>query len=245
MLVYLMSKVGSTAVTDALADAGLNVFQVHMMNPDNIRRLRSKVRASGPAGFQMDTDIIGATLFEGVIRPGHRAKIITMVREPIGRNVSFYFQTLDALWGTHDAHERVTLSRLLGEFHDRFDHRRALDWFDIEFKPVLGVDVYDYEFPRGAGHRRIDAGRYEILVMRSDLEDGAKAKCVEEFLGVRGLSLAPKNVSSLKPYGATYRKFLDALKLPEAYVEDMLGSKYTRHFFTPEEVAALRARWTA
>ena len=244
VLVYAMSKVGSSTVTSAVERLGLNVFQVHLMSPDNIRLLRSRAREKGwLTRFRMDTDILGTALFEGIIRPGHRVRIITMVREPFGRNVSFYFQTLDALWGTADAHEAVGLARLLAEFQDRFDHRRTLHWFDTEFKAVLGVDVYDYEFPREAGHLRIDAGRYEILVLRSDLADESKAKCIEEFLGVNGLSLIPKNISSGKRYGATYRRFLDALELPEGYVNEMLDSKYTRHFFTAAEVSALRARW--
>jgi hypothetical protein len=243
VLVYLTAKVGSSTVVSALEGAGQNVFQVHLMNPDNIRALLSKVRKKGLVGFRMDADILGSALFEGIIKPGLRTKIITLVREPIGRNVSFYFQNLDVLWETADAHDNVELSKLLDGFQDKFDHRRGLNWFDIEFKPVLGVDVYEHEFPRDAGHLRIDAGRYDILIIRSDLEDGLKAKCIGEFLGVEGLSLVPKNVSSGKRYGDAYRKFLDALELTESYVNDMLGSKYTRHFFTPEEVCALRAKW--
>jgi hypothetical protein len=244
VLVYLMAKVGSSTITSALQNIeGLHVFQVHMLNPDNLRLLRSKVRQKGLARFQMDMDIIGRALFEGIIRPGLKAKIITLVREPISRNVSLYFQNLDVLWETADAHEHVELSRLLGEFHDRFDHYRSLNWFDTEFKPVLGVDVYEYEFPHDALHLRINTGRYDILIMRSDLEDASKAKCIEDFVGVEGLSLAPKNVSSRKPYAAAYRKFLDAVELREGYVGDMLDSKYTRHFFSPEEIASLRTKW--
>ena len=95
----------------------------------------------------------------------------------------------------------------------------------------------------GPGHMRIDTGRYDILVMRSDLDDASKKERLEEFLGVEGVSLAPKNVASQKPYAAACRKFLDALELPESYVDEMLDSKYTRHFFSPDERASLRAKW--
>ena len=244
VLVYQMAKVGSSTVTSALQSVGgLNVFQTHLMNPETIRLLRAKVRRRGLTRFQMDIDIIGRTLYEGIIRPGVKAKIVTLVREPIGRNLSLYFQNLDVLWQTAAAHEHVELARLLDEFHSRFDHYRAVSWFDREFEPVLGVDVYRYDFPREAGHLRIDAGRYDILIMKSTLADASKAKCLEEFLGIEGLSLVPKNVSAEKPYGATYRKFLDAVEFSEGYVNDMLDSKFTRHFFSPEEIAALRAKW--
>ncbi|HVF66271.1 MAG TPA: putative capsular polysaccharide synthesis family protein [Pyrinomonadaceae bacterium] len=245
VLIYQMAKVGSSTVTWALKEFdGLNVFQVHLLNPDNIRRLRDRLRKRGLAArFRTDMDILGRALYDGLIRPGLKAKVITLVREPIGRNCSFYFQNLDVLWQTADAHEGVDVSRLAGEYLERFDHRGGLRWFDSEFKPVLGVDIYEHPFPHDKGHARITTDLYDILVLRTDLDDESKRKCVEEFLGVEGLSLRPRNVGSQKPYAATYRDFLDALRLPESYVDEMLDSKYTRHFFTPDERATLRAKW--
>lgn len=241
-----MAKVGSSTVTWALREIdGLHVFQVHLLHPENLRRLRAALRKRGrwQQRLQSDMDVRGGVYYRGLIRPGLKAKVITLVREPIGRNCSLYFQNLDVLWQTADAHERVEVSRLAGEYLERFDHRGGINWFDREFKRVLGVDVYDHPFPHAEGHTRITTDRYDILVLRTDLDDESKKRCVEEFLGVEGLSLRPKNVGSQKPYAAVYRKFLDALELPEPYVDEMLDSKYTRHFFTPGEIASLRAKW--
>ncbi len=244
VLIYQMAKVGSSTVAWALRNAGVpNVFQVHLMSPDNIRRWRSKLRKFRWARLQTGLDFNGGMLYRKVIEPGIRAKIITLVREPIARNASFYFHNLDVLWETADAHENVELGRLVSGFREKFNHRSCVDWFDSEFRPVLGVDVYEHAFPHEAGHTRISTDRYDILVMRSDLEDSSKKRCIEEFLGIKSLTLAPRNVGSQKPYAAAYRKFLDALELPESYVGEMLDSKYARHFFAPEELSAIRARW--
>jgi len=246
VLVYQMAKVGSSTVTWALRGlGGLHVFQVHLLHPENLRRLRAALRKRGRrlARLQSDMDVRGAVYYRGIIKSGLRVKVITLVREPIGRNCSFYFQNLDVLWQTAGAHERVEASRLAGEYLDRFDHRGVVNWFDSEFKPVLGVDIYEHPFPHDEGHARITTERHDILVIRTDLDDSLKKKCVEEFLGVEGLSLAPRNVGSQKPYAAAYREFLDALELPESYVDEMLDSKYTRHFFSADEIASLRAKW--
>ncbi|HEV7891785.1 MAG TPA: putative capsular polysaccharide synthesis family protein [Pyrinomonadaceae bacterium] len=246
VLVYQMAKVGSSTVTWALREIdGMHVFQVHLLLPENLRRLRAALRKRGRwlARLQSDMDVRGGVYYRGLIKSGLKAKVITLVREPIGRNCSLYFQNLDVLWQTDGAHERVEVSRLAGEYLERFDHRGGINWFDKEFKRVLGVDIYEHPFPHDKGHARITADPYDILVMRTDLDDESKKRCVEEFLGVEGLSLKPKNVGSQKPYAATYRKFLDAVELPESYVNDMLDSKYTRHFFTPDEITSLRAKW--
>src|SRR5207248_1499837 len=100
------------------------------------------------------------------------------------------------LWQTRDAHEEIGLERLLAEYEDRFPHERVLNWFDDEYKAVLGIDVYAHPFPREAGFLRIDSGPYEVLLMRHDLDDRVKEKCLASLVGVPRVSLAPKNVGA-------------------------------------------------
>lgn len=243
VLIYQMAKGASTTVLKALERAGVNAFQVHFINPDTARRLHASVRERGLSALRMDVDLIGAAIHRGIIRPGLPAKVINLVREPVGRNIAAYFQVLDALWQTERAHEQTGLERLIEGFFEKFPHDRVLEWFDEEFKPVLGVDVYEHDFPRDSRRLRIERGPYDILLMRVDLDDASKERHLSEFLGVEGIKLLPENVGAKKPYAATYREFLRALRLPEAYVDRMLDSRYARHFFTPEERGALRSKW--
>jgi hypothetical protein len=243
VLIYQMAKGASTTVLKALERAGVNAFQVHFINPDTARRLHASVRERGLSVLRMDVDLIGGAIHRGIIRPGRSAKVINLVREPVGRNIAAYFQVLDALWQTERAHEQLGLEKLIVGFYEKFSHDRALEWFDEEFKPMLGVDVYEHEFPRDSRCLRIRRGPYDILLMRVDLDDVSKEKHLSEFLGVEGIKLLPENVGAEKPYAATYREFLRALRLPEEYVDRMLDSRYARHFFTPEERGALRSKW--
>jgi hypothetical protein len=243
VLIYQMAKGASTTILKSLERVGVHATQVHLINPDTARHIRSSMRAAGISTARMDIDIIGRAVRRGIIGSGRGASVINVVREPVGRNVSLYFQILDRLWQTDNAHEKVGLDRLLEGFHTKFNHDRTLDWFDQEFKPVLGVDVYEHDFPREQGWLRIDAGRYNILLMRVDLADVSKEKVLSEFLGVEGLKLSRENVGSQKPYARVYRDFLRALELSENYVDRMLDSRYARHFFTDEERRALRSKW--
>lgn len=247
VLVYATPKVASTAVTAALqAVEGQTVFQVHMISAASIRALREGMRQRGLTRARQDMnglEDLGVALAAALIKPRLPARIVSLVRDPIARNISFYFQTLDVLWKTERAHERIEVERLLAEFPDRFVHERGIDWFDNEFKPVLGIDVYAHPFPQGKGFLRIDSAPYEVLLMRHDLDDRVKEKCLADLIGVSGVSLTPRNVGTEKSYSSTYTEFLKRIELPEDYVERMLGSKYARHFYSPEELARLRTKW--
>jgi Putative capsular polysaccharide synthesis protein len=246
VLVYTAPKVASTAVSAALQAAGQTVFHVHTISAAGMRDLREAMRRRGLAHLKWGSlrpEDLGNTLASELIGPRHPARIVSLVRDPVARNVSLYFELLDLLWQTERAHEHVPLGRLLAEFHERFRHERGVEWFDKEFKPVLGLDVYEHPFPHDKGHQRIDSGPYEVLIMRHDLDDRVKEKCLSELVGVGAVSLTPRNVSSRKPYADVYREFLRRVELPEDYVDRLLDSKYARHFYGPEELARFRARW--
>lgn len=247
VLVYTTPKVASTSVTAAVqAIEGQTVFQIHVISAAGIRAFAEGMRQRGLTRAKPDMngfEDLGHAVNKEIIKPRHRARIVSLVRDPVARNISFYFHNLDALWKTERAHEHVDIERLLVGFHEKFGHERWINWFDNEFKPVLGIDVYDYPFPRDQGFLRIDSGPYEVLLMRHDLDDRLKEKCLAELIGVPEVSLTPKNVGTEKPYSSTYTEFLKRIELPEDYVELMLGSKYARHFYSAEELARLRAKW--
>jgi len=246
-LVYSAPKVASTAVTHALQSVeGQTVFQVHVISAAGIRTLREGMRRRGLHRMTQDVislEDVAYALNEELIKPRRAARIVSLVREPIARNISFYFEVLDVLWKTERAHEQIRGERLVAEFYERFTHERGIDWFDNEFKPVLGIDVYEYPFPREKGFLRIDSGPYEILLMRHDLDNRLKEKCLAELIGVPRISLGPRNVGAEKPYAVAYRQLLNRIELTEDYVDCMLNSKYARHFFGAEELAEARANW--
>src|SRR6185295_8413343 len=163
VLVYTLSKTASTSVLAALQRIPRQAaFQVHVISPGGLARIRTAARERGiGAAHTWEPIALGSTIHDCLIRPRRRAKIVTLLREPISRNISFYFEILDVLWKTERAHEHIGLDRLMLEFHERFTHDRAIKWFDDEYQQVLGVNVYDYEFPRETGFLRIDSGPYE------------------------------------------------------------------------------------
>jgi hypothetical protein len=244
VIVYQMAKVGSSSIVSALRRSGLPAFHVHRMSHEHLERLRGARRG---LGWSVDGvpphDVVGLALHDHVIARGRPARVVTVVREPIGRNLSSYFEHLDAIWQTPDAHRVIPVERLCEGFLERFTHDEPLTWFDDELRAVVGLDVYDHRPPH-EGAVVVPGARADVLVLRSEADDRVKADALEAFLGRPGIALRPTNVTAAKPKGAAYREFQARLRLPPAYVDRMLASRYTQHFYTPDEREALYRRYT-
>ncbi|MCP4525595.1 MAG: hypothetical protein GY833_06775 [Aestuariibacter sp.] len=215
ILVYQMGKVGSLSVYESLLACDVKALHLHEMEAPYMREIARK----------------------------DQVRIISLVREPIGRHISDFFQNFELHTGVaHDqaAFDPATLSKI---FLDKKKFWRPSSWFDREMKTQLGIDVYDYPFPQEKGYLLIKQGKYEILILKLELDDTIKEKVISEFLGLDNFELIRKNVAQDKTYAKTYREFKNALRLPEQLIEAMCNARYTRHFYSHTEIEAMRAKY--
>jgi deoxycytidine triphosphate deaminase len=58
--------------------------------------------------------------------------------------------------------------------------------------------------------------------------------------------LRDTNRADAKPYAALYREFRARFRIPADLVAEIYDrDPYLRHFYTDEEIAAFKAKWTA
>lgn len=245
VIVYQMAKVGSSAVVSALRDARLPVFHVHRMSADHLQAMRDTRRA---LGWQVPPvpahDRLGLRLRRDVIDRGRKAVIVTLVRDPIARNISSYFEHLDAIWGTPNAHESISMERLHRAFLERFTHSEALTWFEDELQAVTGLDVYQTPFP-SCGYSLIQHENLKVLILKTESSDETKARVLTDVLGKRISVLQRVNETRSKSKALAHRDFIRTLPLGEAYIREMLDSRYCTHFYSPVERDRMRKRYEA
>ena len=240
ILVYQMAKVGSSSIVAALEELGLPVFHVHRMDEAHLHAMREARRARGWETPPIPPhDHLGLRIRRHLLDRGGRARIITLVRDPIARNFSSYFEHLDQIWQTRDAHAHVPIAALTEGFLTRFTHEEPLTWFDDEMLRATGIDVYQHPFP-AAGHQTIRTDRFDLLILKSELPDAKKAVALAAFLGRSSITLAAKNQTSEKAVGLVFRQFANAIRLDGPFVDRMLESRYARHFYTDAEREDLR-----
>jgi hypothetical protein len=182
--------------------------------------------------------------YRWVLAEARRLNVISLVREPVSRNVSAFFQNFERDAGQPYQEGAFSTDELKALFLERFNHGEPLDWFENHISRHFGIDVYTTPFPGGASATYVQAN-IRLLIVRVEAEDDAKIRAVKEFLGMPEFHLLPANISATKAYAEGYRAFRKGVKLPAEYVAWMCDSRYCRHFYSEEEIEAIRGRWSA
>lgn len=182
-------------------------------------------------------------IYRNFIRRGSRAKVITLVRDPIAANVSMFFQLLDRYAGSPAGQPPPDTEELVRIFLQRYLHARPLIWFDVEFRTMLGIDVYQHPFPAERGHATLSSGGLDVLVLQLELDDASKVRAISDFLGIDTFEMTRRNVSSTKDYADEYARFKERVTIPQPLLDRMYESKFARHFYSEADRLSFRRRW--
>jgi hypothetical protein len=253
-----MGKVGSRTVFRSLADLPLAVPVYHAHFLTNLDRLTEQVTQwyadpSGPLRAIREGRRARRALDKAPRQPCH---LVTLCREPVARNVSLFFHSLE---GFHpDARDRVYsgkwgVKELTDLFLHQWRHDSEVEWFDLysdvqwltlQFQEMSGMDVFGKPFPAQQGFQVMRRDRFSLLILRLEDLNRCAAQAFHEFLGIPNFRLIRANVGNQKWYGDVYREFMSQLSLPDAYLDRIYESRVARHFYTAEEIETFRAKWS-
>ncbi len=273
LLVYQMGKVGSSTLLASLRASPAvcerySIYHVHLLSAGGLQfmeryyaKARARIRRAPPPRRPLRPEHawLARWLRKRILdsRNKHKWSVITMVREPIGRNVSSFFQNLELGLG-YDYRSRLQsegkeavvadVRRLFDENYldgraiERIDSS-PLTWFDSELKPIFGLDVFASQFPTRKGYQIYETERARVLLIRLEDLDRSHAEALKEFLQIDEFALVRVNLGEAKEYSELYRAFLRDLTLPAEYIDELYESRYSRHFYTDREIEIFRGRW--
>lgn len=189
-------------------------------------------------------------------KAGKKLDLITASRDPIGREISVFFQNLIAPgfpYGVSSRKEALDLgaSGLIPHFKNMLESGGAETtiWFDSHFKPATGVDIYEYPFDRAKGWQITETDAWRILVVR--FEDINKNYCeaVNAFVtprfgnNIRYEKMRPFNVSEDKWYISLMKDFKSQITFKQETLDSAYCSKYCMHFYTPSEIERMKSKY--
>lgn len=257
IIVHQMGKVASTSIYESLKTLNLeghSFYHTHYLSDSGFRRSENfyrenyhRIKAIHPE--LMHSFYIRKNLSR-FINSNEKIKVITLVRDPVAKNVSSFFQNLEYLFDLSLSKKKQmdgienSLERLRGLFLERFPgHRVPLEWFDSELKSVFGIDVFKAPFPMKKGYWIYEDEHTDILLLKLEKLNEVIEEAFEEFLKIKKFRLKAENVGENKKYAQLYKEFKGVVSLPEDYLDEMYSSKYVRHFYSCDEIDSFRKKW--
>jgi len=203
---------------------------------------------------------------------GEVIRIITGMRDPVARSISFVVFMAD-FYGhtTLPLNPRAAVSAdyviaFLQENWKAVLERRAPDstfewllwfvtgayrtWFDDELRVSYGVDVRATPFERGVGVQRLQGERVDILAYRTeDLAPSSRGhpgllKHARAFLETGFPEFPNVNTSRTRRSSALSDEVRRRFSLPDDMLDAVYDDATVRHFYSPDEIEGFRRRWS-
>ncbi len=261
LLVHTMGKVGSTTISASLQARGIRrstmTFQPHFLSEEG-RAFAERLSTEGVGGWdqlvrkERNGFLRNRLLARELTRmraAGERVKVITMVRDPVATNLSGLFH--NHIWWPAALKNGCVeptadcLAALRQHFLDHYPHDVPDTWFDMELRTLYDVDVYGQPFDAARGYAIYRSPFADVLLLKLEKLNECAAEAFQAFMGLDDFQLVESNVAEDKSYAALYKAFRREMTLPAGYLDAMYSTRFATHFYTADELAAFRHKWSA
>ena len=151
-------------------------------------------------------------------------RVITIVRDPIARNLSAW----------------KSFFNCRTDFVKEFDHDKILTWFDDELKHFLGIDVFAYKFDKYTKWMTMKTQPTSpLLILRLEDLQTTLSSALHAFIPMT----SEQGERIELPHKAKSEQY-EIPKLPTWLLDKMLQSKYCTHFYTGEEIQILYLKYS-
>lgn len=247
VLIYTMRKVGTTSIHRAV-ERSLGSPQLFLHTMFDETEYRDEVKKLLDMTPRFPYYEVVPELIKKNIKEGKPLKVITSVREPVARNISQMFFDLPVMLGSVEA---ITNTRKQEEafteiFEDMYyrmiDHDFILNWFELELKRALGIDIYEYGFDKKKGYMIIEKGNIQLLVLKLEKLDSCEG-IIGEFIGSKKFKLIKEKSSDDYWYKQLYDTFKKKFVPNKEHLQKMYESRFMKYFYTDEEIVGFYKKY--
>lgn len=236
VLIYQMSKVGSSTVYKSLKKEGVGSVHVHFIAREHWRRVAemySNNNTTLPSHFHK-----GRLLRYWINATQRQVRVVSLVRDPIARHVSGAFE-IGNVQGipTNKSSEALRVLEDQLSALDEFEY--PFQWFAREIEPTFGVDVLSHPFNRKEGFGRITTDNVDILILRTEQLSTLVPTVLGDFVG-EDLDVQRDRVRTNQVYTTVKHQ----LCLSEPTVRRLYDHPWMHHFYTDQDIERFVERWT-
>lgn len=246
-----MGRVGSVSVFTAVRTAyqqialDIPVYHKHYISSFDIVVERILADLEDPA-FALQFDRQLRNTFLSDVQSGQSVKIISLVRDPVARNVSTFFFDFPQFvpdWQERETKNLLSASTLNMIFESKRQFiQTAFNWFDEQIKDTIGLDVYAVPFDTAQGWQIYQQGQVKLLLLRMEDLYRTGEDALRKFLHLPNLKMVKVNTGEEREAYQLYRRFLTH-PISQEYLEMTYSTKLARHFYTEAEIKQFIQRW--
>tara|TARA_B100000989_G_scaffold200473_1_gene151545 strand:- start:7898 stop:8764 length:867 start_codon:yes stop_codon:yes gene_type:complete len=238
VIILTVGKVGSSSVyrTLKLKLSNYNVFHIHYFTEKSIKEAEHRHLNSDRRSIPLHL-IISKILLKKINNYNGKIKFICIVREPISRSISSFFQNIDF---HKDSIEKIDLSintnrslKILKKVL-RTSLLTVEQWIETEIRENLKIDIYKKPFEE-KNFVTYKNKKFELLLLKMEsLESGFKNSSKDFFNLNSSVSLLNHNISERKYYFEDYKKTKEKIKVEKEIIDTITSSTYFKHFYKRE-----------
>lgn len=247
VIILTPGKVGSASVYYTLKKELNNpIFHIHQYSDVGIEKSIQEHLSSNRKSKPLH--LIVAKLLKSKMKAYKGdVYIITIIREPISREVSGFFQNTEFFKSEIEDENLVIdenkAQKLLSKIFETDIIQKLEDWFEREINENFGIDLFSKEFPE-KGYLISNNGSYKHLFMKMEFLDSVFSKAIQEFFQIENsnLSLSNENIAEDKFYAESYQSIKKKLKLTELQVMEVVSSNFFQKYYKNETEKVIN-RW--
>lgn len=239
VIILTFGKVGSSSVYETLKRELSNpVFHLHNFTDKSIKKginlhIQSD-RKSIPLHLRVSN-----VLHKKLKNYENKLYVITILREPISREISAFFQNSEfyknsiegpGLMINLDAAMPILNNVINGGMTKKLEN-----WIDEELVDGLGINVYEKSSFSDKKFQIFHSKKCELLLLKMEDLDQVFNEAINNLLQTNlNIELLKSNIGGSKHYSRVYKKAKNLVELKAETKRELLSSKYMNSFYKNE-----------
>lgn len=252
VLIFTVGKVGSSSIySTCLANENIDAYHLHHISPQALQA-QSAAFVNNP---EMMHDHLKTALLlaERKALQNENLKVINLVRDPVSRSLSHFFQDYFApssmnlknlLQQIDEFGEEKMATEIIKMFLAKSRHLEPFNWVKTELSYILQDEPYKHPFNKDDGYNIIENKNVSLLTLQCEIDDKQKLNAVSEFLDLSFDDIVTSNITGDRNVGNIYKKVKSLMKLPTEYLDMMYKNEYCEHYYSQKQLAAFREVWS-
>jgi hypothetical protein len=245
IIIYQMGKVGSQSLKESIIRDGFDCLNLYSLKVPTLNLVSKNINYKNKKFVFLGS--IRQKLYSLILRSAKvKKKIITVVRDPIARDVSFIYHFFSVFLYNlinQGTGEEFSLQELIQNIYDKYIiHGSATNWFNNDFNKTLGLNIFDYPFNKDKGCSFIKYMNFNILILTLEKLNNNE-KIIGDFLGSKDFKLISTNRATKKWYSEIYRLTKDSIFISEEQIERIYSSNFMKHFYNNNDILEFKNKW--